>query len=129
MKKLFLSLLLLIGIYGTTKPMGFAAVLGAAMTGAPAVICAFRDLSIGPGHVVDRFNRSCVWIARGCALGAYTGFAVAPLAACSNTLPVQCTESSILFATIMLTTLTAMENGVRYTNEILKHSNLRGQPC
>jgi hypothetical protein len=125
MKKLLVSILLL-GLHGTTKPMGSAAVLGAGISAAPTLLCAYHDLACGSGHVVDRFNRSCAWIVRGCAMGAYAGFVIAPLIACGDMVPMQCTESSVFFATTILTTLAAMENGIRYTNAILKHSNSKG---
>jgi hypothetical protein len=127
MKKIFLSLLLLMGAQGVTKSMDYRALpaVGAVIAGAPTAVCAMHDIYCGTGNFADRVKRSGAWIARGVVIGAYVGLTFAPMIACGDLLPLSCTEESMILAAMTVAIPAALENVIRYTNAIIRSGTMQ----
>jgi hypothetical protein len=96
MKKLLISILLLMGIYGVSKPMEYAAasLTNALIAVAPTTLLAACYMVCGPDETLkERMVKSCKWIGCAAGVGFYAGL-ISPVPVCAGLL-LMCTNGAI----------------------------------
>lgn len=113
MKKLLLSIFLLTGISGVTKPMEYStsALIGSAL--AAGYSMGYIMLSTDP--LQERLKKSAKWITTGALMGVYAQV-VAPAPVCIGV--VECTETTIWYGVKALSWVASAAAAVSFHREV-----------
>jgi hypothetical protein len=118
MKKLLLSILLLAGTYGTTKPMEYAVPFTSALiVAAPTTLFAACHIVYSRDTFEERITRSCKWILWGAGVGVYAGL-ISSVPVCAGLLPI-CTDGAIQLSTRVLPIAASVANMAGFYHDII----------